>query len=268
MSFISPLRPIWTTLRVSPSVVSSAGPSKPPLLISRPLRYSAPDQPPVNPLSLRDEAIPISPVQLVLPDSSLSPPQPLRRVLSSYDHTTHTLALVQLDPPVVRLLDIEAERQKERDAAVAAKLRRKTALEDKEIQVSWSSASGDLAHKLALARGILERGDRVELVCAPRAGNRDKIALSRQEEVFDSFASLEDVGVKWKEDEKKAKVWIAYWRPREALRNELRAKVVEGGLQKRQEKEEKKAARRRKEEERARKAVERRSGGLVVEHQL
>jgi translation initiation factor IF-3 len=212
-------------------------------------------------MSLRDRQIPYRTVQLVSPtDNSLSEPTPLRTILNSYDHATHTLSLVSLEPPIVKLLNKEDIRQKVRKAEVKAKLNRKSAVEEKEVQVSWASASGDLKHKCAQARGILEKGDRATVIYAAKAGS-DKVSQGVQGEITAMFErELEEVAVRWKEDEKSKATWIQFWGPMAKVREERRAKVEEEEVGKKKERDEKKEARRKKEEERqeraARKAAE------------
>ena len=46
------------------------------------------------------------------------------------------------------------------------------------MQVSWESAAGDLEHKVAVAKAILERGDRLELVFAHKKGAAQHALLS------------------------------------------------------------------------------------------
>lgn len=138
-----------------------------------------------------------------------------------------------------------------------AKLNRKSAIEEKEVQVSWASAIGDLRHKAALAKGILERGDRATIICAPKAGS-EKVSAEHQGEITGMFESeLEDVGIRWKEDEKSKGTWIQFWGPVAKVREERRAKVQEEEVEKKKDKEEKKIARRKKEEERQLKAAKR-----------
>lgn len=218
----------------------------------------------VNALALRDHAIiPVIPVaQLVSSvDNSLGAPQSTRSILATVDPATHTLSVVSASPPIVKILSRDDERRKDLEQQAKAKIRRKTAVESKEVQVSWSSAEGDLAHKLAGAQAVLERGDRLELVFAKRKGGGQDAPVSqkRQKEIVALFEDrLKDVGVKWRaDDERPNGVRVAYWDPKGEVRNEVRRKVLDSEVERRKEKEEKKEKRRAKEEERARKARER-----------
>ncbi|RSH95109.1 hypothetical protein EHS25_000195 [Saitozyma podzolica] len=224
--------------------------------------------PPPNPLTLRDAAIPFRTVRLVSSeDNSLGPPTPLRSILRSYDPSTHTLAIVSipndsgsdLPIPIVKLLNREEERLKARASEAKARLRRKINAENKEVQVSWSSAEGDLRHKAILAKGILEKGDQVELVFAPRS--KEKIDDRRKDEIVASFKDvLDDVGSQWKEDLVNKGTRVCYWAPKASVRSEIRQKVTDAEIEKRSERDKKKEGRRRKEEERRAKAEARSAG--------
>lgn len=206
----------------------------------------------------RDHGIPFRHVQLVNPETgSLEPPTSLASILRSFDHETHSLVLVQSDPPIVKLLSREEERAKQRLAEAKERLRRKAAAEQKEVQISWGSADGDVMHKVDIARTILERGDRVQLVFAPRSGGGQaaEVGKQRKEELVTLFReALADVGMKWREDEVTKTTVVEYWQAQEGVRVEKRQKMTEKEVEKKKEKEEKKEARRRKEEERRRKA--------------
>ncbi|WVR04507.1 hypothetical protein IAU60_001511 [Kwoniella sp. DSM 27419] len=213
--------------------------------------------PPAHPLSYRDGAIPHRHVQLVDPTTNqLLEPQPLRAILSTYDTATHTLVLVNVDreTPIVKLVDKVEERKKEREAEEKAKVKKRMAMEEKEVQVSWQSAKGDLDHKLGLAKSLLEKGDRVQVVFANRKRG-EAVAETKRAQITASFDEvLGQVGKKWKEDDRSKGLWVLYYNPLESTRNEVQNKVKEQENAKRKEKEEKKEARRRKEEERRLKA--------------
>lgn len=167
--------------------------------------------------------------------------------------------LVSSSPPIVKLLNKEDERAKLREAETKDRVRRKFAIEEKEVQVSWNSAVGDLRHKLDIARGILEKGDRVQLVFAPRSGGGggggNEVGQGRKDEIIRMFEEgLSGVGGKWREDERTRLTVVCYWQAKDAVRNERRKQVLEAEEEKRKEKEERREARRRKQEERERKA--------------
>ncbi|WWC59268.1 uncharacterized protein I303_101818 [Kwoniella dejecticola CBS 10117] len=213
--------------------------------------------PEAHPLSFKDAAIPYRTVQLVDPESNhLLDPQSLRSVLNTYDQSTHTLVLVNIEKevPIVKLINKLEERKKERESEEKARLKKRMSIEEKEVQISWQSAQGDLLHKLNLAKTLLEKGDRVQVVFANRKRG-ENVGESKKNEIIGTFhEELEQVGKKWKDDETKGNIHVLYYNPLETTRNQVQNKVKDQENAKRKEKEEKKEARRRKEEERRAKA--------------
>jgi hypothetical protein len=136
-------------------------------------------------------------------------------------------------------------------------MNRKTAFEQKEVQISWTSADGDLQHKLDIARGFLERGDRVNLVFAPKSsGSPVEVSQARKEEMIGFFeAGMQEHGVTWRERETTKTTDVVYWQAKSEIMKEKKVKVNEAELEKKRLKDEKKEARRRKEEERKLKAA-------------
>jgi translation initiation factor IF-3 len=197
-------------------------------------------------------------VQLVDPETgSLHPVQPIHSI--KYDKTTHDLRMVSSDPPIVKLINLVEEAEKARESEVKMKMNRKTAFEDKEVQISWNSADGDLRHKLDIARGFLERGDRVHMVFAPKGTGAGvaEVSQARKEEMLGYFEQgMDDLGMKWRDELKTKSSVVVYWQASNQLRQEKRTKVNEAELAKRRLNNEKKEARRLKEEERKRKAAE------------
>lgn len=266
MSRSSPvlLRPLLSRCRPTPVVVSAPNAVAGPSSVARPLSHSSPrfsrpnpkhsvggpSPPPKHRITHRI-------VQLVDSETNtLQPAQPLHSIV--YDKTTHELRLVSDSPPVVKLINLADEADKARALEVKLKLNRKTAFEDKEVQISWNSADGDLKHKLDIARGFLERGDRVHMVFAPKgtgAGVPD-IAQARKDEMLAYFdRGMEDLGMRWRDELKTKTSVVVYWQASSQVRQEKKIKVNEAELAKRKLKDEKKEARRLKEEERKRKAA-------------
>ncbi|WWC67759.1 uncharacterized protein I206_101671 [Kwoniella pini CBS 10737] len=208
-------------------------------------------------VSFRDGAIPYRTVQLVDPETNhLLEPQTLRSILSTYDQNTHTLVLVNIEKeiPIVKLINKVEERQKERESEEKARLKKRMSIEEKEVQISWQSAQGDLLHKLNLAKSLLEKGDRVQVVFANRKRG-ENIGENKKQEIISTFhEELEQIGKKWKDDEIKGSIHVLFYNPLETTRNQVQNKVKDQENAKRKEKEEKKEARRRKEEERRAKA--------------
>jgi hypothetical protein len=183
----------------------------------------------------------------------------------------------------VRILDNAVEKEKARHLEARLKLTRKAAAEDKEVQVSWGSAVGDLKHKASLARGILERGDRATIIFAAKSGGAGisftgttadgaagssatgvggggggvSVKRDQKERVIQVIEeALSEVGVKWANDEVRKGALVQRWQPEKKVRAERRQKVQNEEVEKRRDKEEKKEARRKKEEERRKRAEE------------
>ncbi|WVN87041.1 uncharacterized protein L203_102217 [Cryptococcus depauperatus CBS 7841] len=223
-----------------------------------------PQQPQVatHPLSYRDHSIPYSIVRLVSSHSGLLPPQNLTEILSTYSTLTHTLVLVSVDGPhpVVKLISRAEERAKEIEKEERGKIRRKLEITEKEVQVSWQSAQGDLEHKLELAKDLLQRGDRIQVVFANRK-RAQPMGDQQKEEVVGMFDSvLAEYGKKWKADDKSGGIWILYYNPLDTVRQEMEKKVLDQEvlkkLEKEKTKEEKLEARRKKEDRRRQRAEE------------
>jgi hypothetical protein len=144
------------------------------------------------------------------------------------------------------------EAEKAKLLEVKLKMNRKIAFEEKEVQISWTSADGDLHHKLDIVNGFLERGDRVQVVFAPKnSGSPTDISQARKEEMVALFEEgMEEYGVSWRDKEVTKSAIVLYWQAKSEIRREKKEKVSEAELEKRRLKEEKKEARRKKEEER------------------
>lgn len=256
------LRPL-TALRAVPRAQLIPIPVKPTLArpaSSGPPR-TRPSQPAAHPLSHCDSSIPHPVVRLIGPDGLL-PPQRLSSILPTYSTSTHTLTLVSVDGeyPVVKLVNKAEERDRAKEKEEKSKVKRKISMEEKEVQVSWQSAKGDLGHKLEMAKGILEKGDRVQVVFANRR-RAEPINERQKDEIVAMFeGTLEEVGKKWKEDDKNRGLWVLYYNPLDSVRQEVEKKVLEAERAKKKEKEEAKQekleARRKKEERRRQRAEE------------
>ncbi|KAI1776415.1 hypothetical protein F4818DRAFT_414048 [Hypoxylon cercidicola] len=141
---------------------------------------------------LTNENIPYNWVRIASPppESTLSPPQRTDSVLASLDPKKYTLVMVAPPPSpspsptedgsepttlaepraaICRVIDNAAAAAAEEEERRA--LRRK-AVESKELELSWSIAGHDLAHKLRRLRDFLGRGLRVEVVLAKKRGGR------------------------------------------------------------------------------------------------
>lgn len=220
----------------------------------------------VDPLSTRNYQIPFDRVHLVGEDSKLSGLVLLRPIVDSIDLKTESVICVQAEPPVVKIVNNVEEKQKEREREEKIRLSRRLAVDDKELQMGWGAADGDVQHKIDTAIELLKKGDRVHIVFALRAssgGKKQRIPDERKMQILEMFEEgVADVAKKWKEDEQSRGLWIQHWAPKDSVATEARAKLLVEGVEKRKARDERKEARKAKEEERLRKAKERQALGL------
>jgi translation initiation factor IF-3 len=180
--------------------------------------------------------------------------------LSSYSTKTHYLHLVSSNPPIVKLIEKKAQQEKTVMQEKKAKAKRARVMETSEVQITWESAKGDLMHKIALVRGILERGDRVEIAFIHKPANTGNLltgaALKKVQESFPALTKDELAGIarEWKEDRVEPAMRVIYLEPTKEIRDEVLKKLDESADEKSRAKEAKKAERRAKEEERLKRA--------------
>lgn len=151
-------------------------------------------------------------------------------------------------------------------------------MHESDLQVTWESASGDLEHKLAQAKSILqEGGDRLKLAFSSNAKSPKSPPLNpdgtpkppppltaKQESIANHFlTSLEPIAKQWRDRQHSHKSTVFYLQPRDDIREEHRRKVEQALEAKESDKERKKRERREKEEERRRKAEERRNASSI-----
>jgi len=90
---------------------------------------------------------------------------PLQNLLASVDRSVYFIQLVAREPrPLVRIVAQSEDYLKR-------KLKRKTkakTVDTKEVQCTWSLASGDLRHKMERVRAHTMKGDRVNVVFTPK----------------------------------------------------------------------------------------------------
>ncbi|BEI94601.1 uncharacterized protein CcaverHIS019_0701730 [Cutaneotrichosporon cavernicola] len=215
----------------------------------------------IDPILSRNHDIPFEMVQLVGEDKKLSELLPLAPIIDSIDLSTESIICVQVDPPVVKIVNNAEEKRKEREHDEKVRLSKRLAVDDKELQMGWGAADGDVLHKIDTAVDLLKKGDRVHIVFALRSnsgGKKQRIPDERKMKILEMFEEgVADVAKRWKDDEQSRGLWIQHWTPKESVITEARAKIVVGGVEKRKARDERKEARRLKEEERARKSKER-----------
>lgn len=145
----------------------------------------------------QNEEIPYRSVRLVDPDTGhLNPPALLKSVLQAVASKTHFLELVSENPePIVRVICRKDRHEKLKEIK---QKRKDSKREDKEIQLTWGVAAGDLQHKLKKVRQELQKGNRVSLVFAPKKGQSPLSAAQMASKVQETVDSLADVGKEWK----------------------------------------------------------------------
>lgn len=179
---------------------------------------------------LRDSDIRIPFVRLVDPTShELGPPLPLRQVIdhaqrlsaiapddaaASEDVTAedgaakkkstkygrkYAVELVASQPEaVVKLVDLQEEYHRLKDEHKKKRDGPKM-VEEKEVQMTWSVAAGDLEHKLRKVREALNEGDRVAIGFSRKKG---QIVLKREEmqmKMQELVDKLEPIAVEYKQ---------------------------------------------------------------------
>ncbi|KAI1658991.1 hypothetical protein F4813DRAFT_355325 [Daldinia decipiens] len=111
------------------------------------------------------------------PDNALSPAQPIRSVLASFNPKTHTLVMVapplstaepdtpEADAAICRIVDNAAAKAAAQEAEQRA---RRKAVDTKELEISWGISAHDLGHKLRRLRQFLGLGLNVEVILAKK----------------------------------------------------------------------------------------------------
>jgi len=122
----------------------------------------------------------------------------LTDVLASVDLKTWRVELVTEDPePIVRVVDRRESYEKWKEQKKAFRKGVKAG-EQKEIQITWGVDAGDLKHKIMKARAELEKGCRVDIVIAPKRGQKlpkPNEMMARADEVS---AMLLDIAKEWR----------------------------------------------------------------------
>ena len=146
---------------------------------------------------LRDRDIPHRIVQLANEDGRLEPQIPLSHILASIDSKTHFVELVSGDPTPIVKIQSKKEHYEKQKAFQRRQKEVATARARMEIQMTWNIEPGDLAHKLGKARKEFDKGNRVDLVFAPKVNQKPPhpdSMIARLDEVLDS---LSDIAAEW-----------------------------------------------------------------------
>ncbi|KAG1753240.1 hypothetical protein EDB19DRAFT_817866 [Suillus lakei] len=146
-----------------------------------------------------DDKIPFRIVRLVHPETGkLEPPTRLSDVLESVDLKAFRVELVTEDPePIVKIVDRRDSYQKWKEQKKAFRKGVKAG-EQKEIQITWGVDDGDLKHKITKARAELEKGYRVDVVIAPRRGQKLPKPDAMAARASEIASMLLDIAKEWK----------------------------------------------------------------------
>lgn len=161
---------------------------------------------------LRDDKIPHRLVQLVDPATKhLLPLRPLAELLASIDRKTQFVELVAEHPaPIVKIIEKKAAYEKRKEQKRRAKEVKRRNIQ-KEVQLTWGVALGDLEHKLKKVRSDLEKGYRVDLVFAPKSGHELPSPTEMQNRADKTVALLSDVAKEWKPRETRKTMIAIYF---------------------------------------------------------
>jgi translation initiation factor IF-3 len=163
-----------------------------PQLVTVPVRYVAHRAP--NP---RNHDIPHHIVQLVNEEGRLEPHTSLSHLIASIDPQSHYIELVTEHPqPVVKIRDKGEQYHKLKEWKKKQKTTAASNVQ-KEIQMTWGVESGDLAHKLSKARKELEKGNRVELVFAPKANQRFPSPALVESRINETVEKMAEFAKEW-----------------------------------------------------------------------
>ena len=183
-------------------------------------------------------------------DNTLSEAKPITQILKEINPKVQWPVIVSKSPLVIiriknikEVINAEIEKSKKGgpSGSGGGGGSRKN-LGEKEIQVPWTTADGDLKRKLDQCVEVLKNGARLTAVFAPKAGakNRD-LSTERMGKMVHTFdEELNKFGNKWREDDMRAKTWILYFDALPSLRQQAQAKFEQNMEASRKEKEAKK----------------------------
>jgi len=137
-------------------------------------------------------------------------PTPLSRLLASIDPQTHFIELVNENPkPIVKIRDKREQVKKEKEWNKRQKEVASNNVQ-KEIQMTWAVEPGDLVHKLNKARKEVEKGNRVELVFAPKVNQRAPSPAIMDARMKNAAEKIAEFAREWKSRKVEHGVGIFY----------------------------------------------------------
>ncbi|KAJ4471986.1 hypothetical protein J3R30DRAFT_3298841 [Lentinula aciculospora] len=149
---------------------------------------------------LKNEKIPYAEVHLV-EDSGQLVKISLQDLLAKVDKEVSFVELQAAEPlAVVKIIDKKEAAARRKQIKEQQKLNAKKNVK-KEFQFTWGMATGDMEHKLDRAKAELKRGSRVDLVLAPKSGQRAPPIAQMRERMQLIADKVADVGVEWKDRE-------------------------------------------------------------------
>ncbi len=123
----------------------------------------------------------------------LGPPTPTHELIAMVKaiEEDHFLELVSENPePLVKCIPMREEYARMKEAK---QKQRASRVEMKEVQMTWNVDSADLQHKLKKVRDGLEKGQRIDVVIAPKARQpvpRPEEMEARMQEIVDLIGDI------------------------------------------------------------------------------
>lgn len=183
------------------------------------VRYAAHRTPLPGSNHLRDRNIPYRMVHLVDESGSLGPSTPLAHIIASIDSKTHFVELVadNTECPIVKIKGKQEVFQKQKEWNKKQRVVASSNVQ-KEIQMTWGVESGDLGHKLKKARKELEKGNKVELVFAPKQNQKAPSPAIMDSRVKEVMGKMVDVAREWLPRKMENGVAVLYLRSLEEVK--------------------------------------------------
>jgi len=156
-------------------------------------------------------------VQLADPETNkLGPPTPLRSILSTLNLEENYVILKSQDPPVVKIGSIADDKARYSEWKEFKKQQKglPKGFDDKEIQITWTSAPADLAHRIKHAKELLQKGHKVALILAPKPKDRAPEEMVKRQLESSIEKEFEDITRTWMPTERTKKLTKYFLRPK------------------------------------------------------
>lgn len=184
-----------------------------PYPVTVPVRHAAHRAPLPGSGHRRDRDIPYRVVHLVDEKGEFGPPTPLSQIMASIDSQTHFVELVSDNPekPVVKIKGKKETFQKQKEWNKKQKAVASSNVQ-KEIQMTWNADTFDVGHKLKKARKELDRGNKVELVFAPKPNQKAPAPAVMEARIQYVWTKMSDVAREWLPRKTEGGVVVLYLR--------------------------------------------------------